>query len=98
MRLVAPRSNRSKNWIITAGNAGEIAVSGSLQEKKALALKMLGSNLVLDCKRARGSCVKPSSLIPENSQTVGIVGPAGFESHRVPLLPRAPSNNFICYL
>ena len=48
-----------QNWIITAKNAGEIAVSGSLQEKRVLAQQVFGSNLVLDYKKARGSCLKP---------------------------------------
>jgi len=46
-----------QNWILTAKNAGEIAVSGSFPEKRVLASKVFGSNLVLDCKKARGSCV-----------------------------------------
>jgi len=45
-----------QNWILTARNAGEIAVKGSPQEKKVLAQKVFGSNLVLDCKKARDSC------------------------------------------
>jgi len=56
-----------QKWILTAKNAGEIAVSGSLQEKRVLALEVFGSNLVLDCKKARGSCVKPWSLLVEKS-------------------------------
>ena len=58
-----------QNWILTARNAGEIAVSGSPQERKVLAQKVFGSNLVLDCKKARGSCVKPWSLLVENSSS-----------------------------
>ena len=54
-----------QNWILTARNAGEIAVKGSLQEKRVLAQKVFGSNLVLDCKKARGSCVKPWSVLVE---------------------------------
>jgi hypothetical protein len=72
-----------QNWILTAKNAGEIAVSGSLQEKRGLALKIFGSNLVLDCKKARGYCVKPWSLLLETSQTSGMVRDRGFE----PLTP-----------
>jgi hypothetical protein len=68
-----------QNWILTAKNAGEIAVSGSFQEKSVLALKVFGSNLVLDCKKARGSCVKPWSLLVENSSSGGMVRPAGLE-------------------
>jgi hypothetical protein len=29
--------------------------------------------LILDCKKARGSCVKPWSLLLETSQTGGVV-------------------------
>jgi site-specific DNA recombinase len=72
-----------QEWIITARNAGEIAVSGSLQEKRVLASKAFGSNLVLDCKKARGSCVKPWSLLVENSSSGGMVRDRGFE----PLTP-----------
>jgi site-specific DNA recombinase len=68
-----------KKWILTAKNAGEIAVSGSLQAKRVLAQEVFGSNLVLDCKIARGSCVKPWSLLVENSSTGGMVRDAGFE-------------------
>ena len=68
-----------QNWILTAKNAGEIAVSGSLQEKRVLALKIFGSNLVLDCKKARGSCVKPWSLLSNQSQTGGVVPRHGLE-------------------
>ena len=56
-----------QNWILTPKNGGEIAISGSLQEKRVLALKVFGSNLVLDCKKARGSCVKPWSALVESN-------------------------------
>jgi Zn-dependent oligopeptidase len=68
-----------QKWILTAKDADEIAISGSLQEKRVLALKVFGSNLVLDCKKARGSCVKPWSLLVENSSSGGMVRPAGLE-------------------
>ena len=68
-----------QNWILTAKNAGEIAVSDSHQQKRVLALEVFGSNLVLDCKKARGSCVKPWSLLVEKSQTGGMVRDTGFE-------------------
>ncbi len=68
-----------QNWILTAKNAGLIAQSGTLQEKRVLAEKVFGSNLVLDCKKARGSCVKPWSLLVSTSQTGGVVHPAGLE-------------------
>ena len=68
-----------QSWILTARNAGEIAVSGSPQEKKALAQKVFGSNLVLDCKKARGSCVKPWSYLLDNSSNGGMVPATGIE-------------------
>ena len=68
-----------QSWILTAKNTGEIAVSGSLEDKKGLALKIFGSNLVLDYKKARGCSVEVWSLIPENYQSGGVVGPVGFE-------------------
>ena len=68
-----------QKWILTARNAGEIAVSRSLQQKRVLALEVFGSNLVLDRKKARGSCVKPWSLLVEKSQTGGMVGWQGLE-------------------
>src|SRR5437870_2894902 len=79
--LVAGRSDwlePFQKWIVTARNAGEIAVSSSLHEKRVLAQQVFGSNLVLDRKKARGSCVKPWSLIPENSPTGGMVRDRGF--------------------
>jgi hypothetical protein len=48
-----------QNWIITARNAGEIAIADSFLQKRVLTLEVFGSNFVLDCKKARGSCVKP---------------------------------------
>jgi hypothetical protein len=68
-----------QNWILTARNAGEVALSGSIQERRVLASKVFGSNLVLDCKIARGSCVKPWSLLVEKSSSGGMVGWQGLE-------------------
>ena len=68
-----------QKWILSAKNAGEIAVSGSLQEKRVLALEVFGSNLVLDEKKARGSCVKPWSILVEKSSSGGMVRGGGFE-------------------
>jgi hypothetical protein len=68
-----------QSWILTAKNAGEIAVSDSFPEKRVPASKVFGSNVVLDCKKARGYCVKPWSLLVEKSLTGGMVRAAGFE-------------------
>ena len=81
-----------QNWVLTAKNAGEIAVSGSLQEKRDLASKIFGSNLVLDCKKARGSCVKPWSLLLEKHQTGGMVEPTGIEPATFSLRTRRSAN------
>jgi site-specific DNA recombinase len=68
-----------QKWILTAKDAGEIAISGSLQQKRVLAQEVFGSNLVLDEKKARGSCVKPWSLLVDLSPCGGMVRAAGFE-------------------
>jgi hypothetical protein len=60
-----------QSWILTARNAGKIVVGGSPQEKKVLARKVFGSNLILDCKKVRGSCVKPWSLLVESDGGAG---------------------------
>ena len=81
-RLMAGRADwlePFQNWIISAKNADKIAVCDSLQQKRVLALEVFGSNLVLDCKKARGSCVKRWSLLVEKSQTGGMVREAGVE-------------------
>jgi hypothetical protein len=66
-------------WVLSAKNAGKVAESGSLPEKRVLALKVFGSNLVLEGKIARGSCVKPWSLLVEKSSSGGMVRGTGFE-------------------
>jgi site-specific DNA recombinase len=52
-----------REWIKTAETLGKIADKGSLTDKKAIALKVFGSNLFLDNKKARGSASKPWSFI-----------------------------------
>src|SRR5580693_2164959 len=46
---------------------------------RVLALEVFGSNLVLDCKKARGSCVKPWSALVEKSLTGGMERAKGIE-------------------
>jgi site-specific DNA recombinase len=72
-----------KEWIQTAQNAGKIAVSGSPQEKKSLAAQVFGSNLFLDCKKARGSALKPWSLTLSPDFSGGMVPEAGLEPARL---------------
>ena len=82
-----------QSWILTARNAGGIAVSGSPQERKALAQKVFGSNLVLDCKKARGSCVKPWSYLLDNTSSGGMVPTTGLEPVRCyPLEPESSAS------
>ncbi len=68
-----------QKWILTAKDAGEIAMTGSFQEKKVLAKKVFGSNLILDGKKARGCCVKPWSLLVNVPPTGGMVTLRGVE-------------------
>jgi site-specific DNA recombinase len=81
-RLTAGRADwlePFQNWILTAKNAGKIAESGSLQEKRVLALKIFGSNLVLDSKKARGYCLKSWSPLVKNSSSGGMERAMGIE-------------------
>ena len=81
-RLMAGRADwlePLQNWILAAKNAGEIALRGSPQERKVLAGQVFGSNLVLDCKKARGSCVKRWSSLLEHSSCSSMVGWPGLE-------------------
>ncbi len=68
-----------ENWLKEAGNAGKVVKTGSLHEKKRLASKIFGSNLLLDRKKARGSATKPWSLLLEESSCSKMVHPAGLE-------------------
>ena len=68
-----------ENWMKTSQNAGEIAVSDDLSGKKVLAQQVLGSNLVLDGKKARGCCIKPWSFLLEPVTCGKVVVGTGFE-------------------
>jgi site-specific DNA recombinase len=68
-----------KKWINEAKNAGKTITSGALHEKKVLASKIFGSNLLLDRKKARGSASKPWSLLLENSSCSEVVRERGLE-------------------
>jgi hypothetical protein len=63
-----------RNWILEAKSAEKIALSGDLDQKRVLASKVFGSNLVLDCKKASGSAIKPWALLPELGQGLKMVG------------------------
>ena len=81
-----------KNWLKTAQNIGKIAVEGSPQERKALAAQVFGSNLFLDCKKARGSALKPWSLPVETPFSGGMVGWPGLEPGTNALKGRCSTN------
>ncbi len=81
-----------KNWLETAQNMGKIAVSGSPQEKKALAAQVFGSNLFLDCKKARGSSLKPWSFLTKKPLSGGMVGWPGLEPGTNALKGRCSTN------
>jgi hypothetical protein len=66
-------------WVNTAKTLAETAQSGSLQEKKRVAVQVFGSNLFLDSKKARGSASKPWSLVPENRSLGEMVPRLGLE-------------------
>ena len=55
-----------RKWVREAKNSDQIVHKGPLNEKKALAVKVFGSNLVLDGKKARGKAVKPWAILVEN--------------------------------
>jgi site-specific DNA recombinase len=78
-RSHAPWLEPFRSWILEAKSTGQIALTGSLQEKRVLASKVFGSNLVLDCKKARGCAVKAWPLVSQKFQTGGMVGDEGFE-------------------
>ena len=83
----APWLEPFPNWILTAKNAGQIAISVSLPEKRVLAQQVFGPNLVPDGKKARGSGLKPWSCLLEFVPTGGMVRLAGLEPARVSPLP-----------
>ena len=68
-----------KRWILTAKTLAETASTGPLHERKALAQEVFGSNLFLDTRKARGSALKPWSLLQEKPFHGGVVGDEGFE-------------------
>ena len=62
-----------KEWIQTAQILGKIAQHGSPKERKAVTVKVYGSNLFLDSKKARGDALKPWSLLLEQPLDGGMV-------------------------
>ena len=79
MRLPPPRPRMKPMPGATSRDA--VWPAGSADQPAASTFNLIVSqiNLVLDCKKARGSCVKPWSALVEFSQTGGMVRAAGVE-------------------
>ena len=71
-----------RKWVNDAKNVGKTIQTGSLQEQRALALQVFGSNLLLDRKKARGCATKPWSLLLETSSCSQMVPATGLEPVR----------------
>jgi site-specific DNA recombinase len=56
-----------KEWILTAQSLGKTALTGTLREKRVLAKKIFGSNLVLLSKQAHGLALEPWPLLQNKS-------------------------------
>ena len=70
---------RYKNWINTVKTLGEIALNGSLHEKRVALLNVFGSNLFLDNKKARGSALKLWFFLSPEVFDLSLVPPHGLE-------------------
>ena len=70
---------RYKEWVNTAKTLREIAFNGSLHAKRVALLKVFGSNLFLDNKKARGCALKPWFFLCEESFVLEVVPPHGLE-------------------
>jgi hypothetical protein len=68
-----------RSFVKAAQNVGKTAQTGSLFEKKDLAIEIFGSNLVLDAKKARGSAINPWIFMRKNDLCGGVVPRHGLE-------------------
>lgn len=68
-----------RKWNLTLKTLSETVHAGSLEEKRTLAQEVFGSNLFLDSKKARGSALKPGSLLTESHFSGGMVPRLGLE-------------------
>ena len=66
-------------WINEAVNAAKIARDNDLFTKKVLALKIFGSNLVIENKKARGSAQNQWAVLSPNPRSLTVVPPGGVE-------------------
>jgi len=75
-------------WINEAVNAAKIARDNDLFTKKVLALKIFGSNLVLENKKACGSALNIWAALSPDSRSLTVVPRGGLEPPR--FTPYAP--------
>jgi hypothetical protein len=68
-----------RNWISEAKTLGETVKTGARFEKRTLAKKIFGSNLVLDCKKASGRAVYPWAMLADNLLSNDLVPKGGLE-------------------
>ncbi len=74
-----------RNWILEANSLGKIIIGASFEDKmkkKALAKKIFGSNLLLNCKKTCGRAIYPWLFIPENPVGSQLVPKRGLEPLR----------------
>ena len=82
IRIEQKQDNRlepMREWINSAQTARDIATGSNLKDKKVLARKIFGSNLILETKKARGFAQFPWSLLSEKSSCVKLVPLRGIE-------------------
>ena len=68
-----------RDWINEAANAAKIARDTNLFDKRILASKIFGSNLVLENKRARGNAQNQWATLSPDPQSLTVVPPGGVE-------------------
>ena len=72
-----------REWINEAANAAKIARDTNLFNKKALASKIFGSNLVLENKKACGSALNIWAALSPDSRSLTVVPGEGLEPSRL---------------
>ena len=71
-----------RNWVSEASEVDQIISGGSKDDKKALALKIFGSNLYLENKKVRGDGQNAWSALRADPTARTWVGKRGFEPPR----------------
>ena len=73
-----------KQWIIEAADAANIASGDNLEEKRVLAQKIFGSNLILSDQKARGEELNPWAALRAAPPTRGLERVSGIEPPTTP--------------